>query len=267
MMPLRDFRRYLKHNFRLAGVALKEQLQGRADTAGLPLPPPRLRHRVHGAMDSMSFLKVGSACARDIAALAKQQGREFASFEHVLDFGCGCGRTLRFFREHSPAQQLYGTDIDANAVNWCQEQLSGLARWNVNGLQPPTSYPDSAFDLIYAISVFTHIDETAQFAWLAELKRIAKPGAFLILTIHGEHVSRLSLKPDAWTSLQQNGFLFVVNQTGRWKLDGLPDSYQGTFHTKDYVAREWSRYFQILAHVEKGMAANQDAVVLTKPLS
>jgi hypothetical protein len=114
--------------------------------------------------------------------------------------------------------------------------------------------------------VFTHIDEAAQFAWLAELKRIAKPGARLILTVHGEHIYRQTLRPNELAALQKKGFLFVTGQTGRWKLDGLPDSYQTSFHAKEYVAREWPRYFQILAHVEKGMAANQDAVVLAKPL-
>jgi hypothetical protein len=136
MAPLKHFRRYIKHSLKLAGVLLNERLVRAAGASDLPLPPPRLRHRVHGAMDAESFLQVGSACARDIAALTKHHGRELATFERVLDFGCGCGRTLRFFKDHPPTQRLYGTDIDASAINWCRKRLSGLAEWNVNDLQP-----------------------------------------------------------------------------------------------------------------------------------
>ena len=259
------FRTYIRHNYKLVSVLLSERLAGRASDSDLPLPPPRLRYRVHGAMDARSFLIDGTGCARDLASLTKKHGREFAAFERVLDFGCGCGRTLRFFKDHPATQRFDGTDIDASAINWCRRHLAGLAEWNINDPQPPTSYPDSTFDLIYAISVFTHLDEAAQFAWLAELKRIAKPGALLILTVHGEHVYQHAARPDELAALQQRGFLFVVRQTGRWKLDELPDSYQTSFHTKEYVAREWPRFFHVLAHVDRGMAANQDAVVLAKP--
>jgi SAM-dependent methyltransferase len=267
MASLKDSLYYVKHNLRLTTMALSERLARVEVASDLPLPPPRLRYRVHGAVDAQSFLAVGSACARDLAALLKDRGREFASFERVLDFGCGCGRTLRCFKEHPPCQHLCGTDIDAAAINWCRKRLSGLAEWNINSLCPPTSYPNSTFDLIYAISVFTHLDQDAQFAWLAELNRIAKPGAWLILTTHGEHVCGQTLDPETQATLHHKGFLFVVKETGFWKLDGLPDTYQTSYHTKEYVAREWPRYFEILAHVEKGMAANQDAVLLAKPLS
>ena len=83
MAPLKHFRRYIKHSLKLAGVLLNERLAGVAVASGLPLPPPRRRHRVHGAMDARSFLSVGSNCARDLAALTKKQGREFATFERV----------------------------------------------------------------------------------------------------------------------------------------------------------------------------------------
>lgn len=264
-MALRGFARYLRHQFRLASVIVRESMAGTA-APDLPLPPPRLRHRVHGAMDATSFLQVGSRCAADVAILAKDHDRDFAAYDNVLDFGCGCGRTLRHFEHRPPTQHLHGTDIDASAIRWCQEHLHGLAAWNVNAVLPPTSYPDATFDLIYAISVFTHIDEATQFAWLRELNRIAKPGARLILTVHGEHVYRHSLGPDDLSVVERQGFLFRVKQTGRWKLDGLPDWYQTSFHTKDYVASHWSRLFDVVSHVERGMAGYQDAVVLSKPL-
>jgi SAM-dependent methyltransferase len=267
VIPIKGILAYAKHDLQLVVQQYRERSQGNLAADGLPLPPPRLRDRVHGAMDRASFLSVGATCARDLAALLRQQGRELTSFERVLDFGCGCGRTLRCFKERPAGQQLFGTDIDPQSIGWCREHLRGLADWRVNDVEPPLVYPDASFDLIYAISVFTHIDEAAQFAWLAELRRVAKPGALLLLTVHGDHVAGRSLSSDEQARLAEKGFSFVVGATGRWKHDGLPDSYQTSFHTKDYVAREWARYFQVLAHVDRGMGDNQDAVVLAKPLA
>lgn len=263
MKPIKSFRKYVKYNFKLAGTIVYDRMTGVADSSGLEIPPPRLRHRVHGALNAKSFLDVGRICAADIVGLVSRQGREFNSLERVLDFGCGCGRTLRFFKDHPSTQRLYGTDIDATAISWCQRHLPDLAEWGVNEMQPPTRYEDDTFDLIYAISVFTHIDESAQFAWLSELRRIAKPGCLLILTVHGDHYQR-NLAETEKAVLAEKGLLFRVGQTGRWKIDGLPDAYQTTFHTVDYVEREWSRYFKVVEHVEQGMAGGQDAVMLVK---
>ena len=83
MPPLKHFRRYIKHSLKLAGVLLKDRWGGAAGASDLPPPPPRLRHRVPGAMDARSFLSVGSNCARGPAALTKKPGREFATFERV----------------------------------------------------------------------------------------------------------------------------------------------------------------------------------------
>jgi len=41
---------------------------------------------------------------------------------------------------------------------------------------PPMSYEDNMFDFVYSISIFTHLPEDMQFAWLQELQRITKPG-------------------------------------------------------------------------------------------
>lgn len=263
MKPLKSFRKYVKYNFKLAGTIVYDRMVGVSDVSGLKVPPPRLRHRVHGALNAKSFLDVGRICATDIARLLSSHGREFNTFHRVLDFGCGCGRTLRFFADHLPTQQLYGTDIDATAIGWCQRNLPDLAEWNVNEMQPPTRYVDNSFDLIYAISVFTHIDETAQFAWLNELNRIAKPGCILLLTVHGDFYHR-RLADAEKAVLAEKGLLYCVGQTGRWKVDGLPDAYQTAFHTKKYVEREWSRYFKVLEHLDQGMAGGQDVVVLVK---
>ena len=61
--------------------------------------------------------------------------------------------------------------------------------FEANNALPPLLFPDCAFDLVFAISVFTHLDEQYQLAWLAELRRVAQPGAILFSppTVNGRN--------------------------------------------------------------------------------
>ena len=226
----------------------------------LPVPPPLLRFRVHGAVDLESYLQVGQTCAMNIKDLLGLIGKDFYSFNNILDFGCGSGRVARYFHDRPASCYLCGTDFDTQAISWCQKHLP-FARWDTNDAMPPTAYADGVFDFIYAISVFTHLDERMQFAWLHELKRISKPGGILILTVSGEGArSKFSTKHRA--ALSEKGFLYQVYQTGIFKNDELPAFYQTAHHTRGYIEDRWSQLFKIVRYVERGINAHQDAVIL-----
>lgn len=227
-------------------------------------PPARLRHRVHGRLDRQSFVRSGSLIAQDIQRLCELSGNSFDSFEHVLDFGCGSGRVITNLMTAAPETTFFGTDIDPELVNWCEHNLSGV-KWNINQHMPPLNYSDNSFDLIYAISVFTHLNEHMQIAWLEELRRVAKPGATLLLSVHGDFLAKQSRSYDS-EKLATYGFEFVDGAHGSLKLDKLPDFYQTSFHTQDYIQRIWSRYFEILHYVPQGIIKWQDVVVLRKPV-
>lgn len=90
-----------------------------------PLPPALLRYRVSESLSAESFLKVGNGCARHVDQQLRTMGRNFADAERVLDFGCGCGRTLRWLMESYPVTNFYGADVDAEAIEWCIRNLRG----------------------------------------------------------------------------------------------------------------------------------------------
>lgn len=257
---LRNAASYIWFHLKGWKIALSEWLGGKNQVNGLAVPSPFLRYRVHGALDLHSYLDVGRSCAKEINALLGTIGKSVGDFTSVLDFGCGSGRVLRYYRDLPASCHLFGTDIDAEAIGWCKQHLP-FAEWAVNAPMPPTSYANQKFDLVYAISVFTHIDETMQDAWLTELKRITQPGAILLLTVQGEFIYR-KLSTQQQSQLAEKGFLYTLVRTGRFKLDGLPDFYQNAFHTRAYVEQHWSRYFTVLKYLERGMSGNQDVVIL-----
>ena len=46
-------------------------------------------------------------------------------------------------------------------------------------------FPNKHFDVVYSISVFTHLDEHMQDQWLSELRRVLKMDGVLLFTVHG----------------------------------------------------------------------------------
>ncbi len=224
------------------------------------LPPASLRFRVHDSVDVEGLFVVARRCREDLETAVASIDREISSFQEVLDFGCGCGRTLMEFARLTPTTRLYGTDTDAEAVSWCRDYLK-FASFEVNEPLAPFRYRAERFDLIYAISVFTHLDEETQFRWLEELKRVARPGAVLLLSVHGHHCWK-DLPAEDVEQIEKTGFA-VRSVPDSWY--GLfPEWFQNTFHTKDYVYRNWSKYFEILDYLPRGSMDLQDLVVLRK---
>jgi SAM-dependent methyltransferase len=224
------------------------------------LPPASLRYRVHGTPDVEGFLNVGKKWSRIIEATLEKIGKDFDSFQNVLDFGCGCGRTLIWFANRSRSPRLYGTDIDTEAISWCRANLDS-ARFSVNDPLPPLEYPSETFDLVYAISVFTHLDEGYQFSWLNELKRVTRPEGIVLLTVHGRHAWEDLPREDV-VDIESKGFKFIASNT----MKGIfPEWYQNAYHSEEYVLDRYSKYFDVLAYIPKGMSDLQDVVILQKP--
>jgi SAM-dependent methyltransferase len=49
----------------------------------------------------------------------------------------------------------------------------------------PPPYADDSFDLVYAISVFTHLTQDVAVAWAAEMRRVLRPGGMFFFTTRG----------------------------------------------------------------------------------
>lgn len=255
------FYKYLVFQLKLIKARFYDWRDGQ-NNASMPIPPAELRYRVHGSLDKESFIQNGKNLAQNIRDLCALAEHNIYSFENVLDFGCGCGRVLQNFQDAPRVCQFYGTDIDSELISWGEKYLPNI-KWSTNGYHPPLPFADNTFDLIYAISVFTHIDEEFQHMWLSELQRIVKVRGIIILTVHGEStISKLA--PSNQIRIHSYGFMFETGSTGSLKLDKLPDFYQTAYHTKEYIYRDWSAYFDVLHYLERGINNHQDAVILRK---
>jgi 2-polyprenyl-3-methyl-5-hydroxy-6-metoxy-1,4-benzoquinol methylase len=196
------------------------------------------------------------------SAIIERQGSDLANAKRVLDFGCGCGRTIRWFMENASdlsAVEFHGVDVDAEAIQWCKQHLRS-GHFQANAPMPPLSYPAEHFDVVYCLSVFTHLDETMQDLWLAEMSRIVKPGGLLLLSVHAAAASDI-LDDAQKRELQLRGFVHVRSQ----KLSGLvPEWYQTTWHSREYIVKRLDTSFRDVRYFE--IPGSRQAVVgATKP--
>ncbi len=96
---------------------------------------------------------------------AEHDGLDLNKINSVLDFGCGSGRLIRHLKAIE-SWELAGTDISLRAIQWCQNNLSGII-FHMNNFLPPLDFAnDEQYDLILAQSVFTHIPIKQQDEWL-----------------------------------------------------------------------------------------------------
>ena len=242
-----------------------------------PRPPDHLIDRVSpnfggviSEVDRISFDESGLQSAAELSIFVSSVGRSLDSFERVLDFGCGCGRVTRWLESHAEHWELHGCDIDKVAIEWCKGTLP-FGSFQHSEPEPPLPYPGGYFDLIINHSVFTHIDERYQNLWLEELHRITKPGAIVILSVHGDRAFQIAENhmisggedPGPWRRiLERDGILFIPDDT---YLGGVfPDFYHTTFHAPWYVYANWNRWFDIRSYLPHADLGHQDVVVLER---
>lgn len=146
----------------------------------IPLPPPKLTQRATWA-DPALFDKWGYALKRKYEEAVKPYAPALNKGMRLLDWGCGAGRLARYLVDQVDYQ---GIDIDQEAITWCSGAIPG-GKFQLQGLEARTRFDSGVFDLVIGISIFTHLREEEQFAWLAELARIAKPDAIVAVSVCG----------------------------------------------------------------------------------
>jgi SAM-dependent methyltransferase len=226
---------------------------------GVPLPPRELMQRVsqlnpddpqQQALAEMApefdprdlertWLTLGRGARTWLLEVA---GADFSlEGKRVLDFGCGVGATLRHFLDLADSTELHGCDIHEPSIEWLRANLSPPLHVITNGEVPPLAYPDEHFDVIWGISVFSHVVHHWS-EWLLELHRILKPDGRLILSYMGKGSATLLAGPpwhDDWDDDRIGRNVLALGNPWDW---GGPVA----FHSEWWLRAHWGRAFRIL---------------------
>ncbi|HXZ94580.1 MAG TPA: class I SAM-dependent methyltransferase [Dehalococcoidia bacterium] len=140
----------------------------------------------------------------------------------IIDFGCGHGKLapISVFFTH-PQGEYLGVDINGSYINYCNRKYAQLPRVkfhvsnDYNPLYSPKQqsagagsraygedWPVAAdsVDVLIAVSIFTHLQETDAFGYVNKIYTILKPNALAMLTCHIVEEPR-----------KQPGFIFNYN--------------------------------------------------------
>lgn len=220
-----------------------------------PIPPPRLIWTVIGTPWASDYVEGGEAGAKEILELLSENGIDMDRFDTLLDFGCGCGRIIRHLVDLKV--DLYGTDSNPQLIRWCRKKL-GFAEFDTNNPFPPLEYIDESFNFVFAGSVFTHIGEELQEAWITEMRRILKTGGYLWFTTHGEQ------RIHVLTKQQQEQFR-------RGNLVAVGNGHEGSnacasFQSRKFVEERLLKGFELVEFAPGGTRGfgAQDIYILRK---
>lgn len=228
-----------------------------APASGLAFPPGPLIEAVAGVPLVSWFHALGKRGADCITDVLRQHGLRMEAFDAMLDFGCGCGRVIRHW-SRVPHVEVHGTDYNPALIAWCREHLP-FARFGVNQLTPPLAYADNTFDFVYALSVFTHLAEATQRAWMLEMQRVVKPGGHLLLTTHGDIYAPML---DAEERRRYDEGQLVL-RTADVEGSNPCAAFQSEAQVRSTLAVGW----QVVAFVREGSLGTprQDLYLLRKP--
>jgi SAM-dependent methyltransferase len=241
-------------------LAAKSKLQpSEVDVAdGLPLPPARLRAQVGPShADASYFLESGREHADLIRGLLREDGTSMEDLGALLDWGCGCGRVLRSWAA-LPSTRVCGCDIDGRMVEWCAQHLP-FAEVAKTDISPPLPYGPETFDLVYAFSVFTHLSEKLQDAWMAECRQVLKPNGYLFISTLGEHYASLDRLTEAELESFGNGNAVVLYERS------AGTSLCSAYHPQQYVRDRLGAAFDYVAFRAAADAGRHDIHLFRRP--
>ena len=147
-------------------------------------PPLEFQNQIHGHFGKHSILEAASfyrfikdQCLTGPAAPWFGNG-------HFLDFGAGWGRITRMFLRDFPLRNIVGYE-PANGYCSVARSNNPFVAFLSGGYLPNGMIPSARFDLVVGWSIFSHLSPESARAWLAELQRVTRPGAAIVMTTWG----------------------------------------------------------------------------------
>ena len=231
--------------------------------SGLPIPPEELWSGYGGT--SEEYLSSGREHAQTMLSILHSSNFTLKRGSGILDFGCAAGRMIRELKDLSSLCEIWGTDISAEHIYWCKQHLSPPFYFVTTTTIPHLPFEDSYFDLVYAGSVFTHIDDLAE-AWLLELRRVLSQTGRLYITIHDNNTVQLldGKYKTNWLAIKMNNNPFYAqSKYSHGMLVVGRDTGSQVFYDSAYFLKILEPMFDILS-VNQEAYGFQTAILLKK---
>lgn len=200
-------------------------------------------------------------------------GESIQGNQTVLDFGASSGRIVKTLSTVYPTTHFYGCDPNQAAIQWATEHLPKVQMF-VSPELPPLPQENASFDLIYAISIWSHFAESSALEWMQEMHRVLKPGGYFLWTTHGfgslaHYWKQNAMKGDALKeteeALEKNGFHFIDVFRGKDDWGVGKSNWGQAFISPSYVLKNMLPIgWKLCSYAHRRSEGNQDVYLFQK---
>ena len=143
----------------------------------------------------------------------------------VLEFASGYGRFTRHLARALPGR-VTCSDVLPGTMEFAREQF-GVKTIESSFDPAEVDFPER-YDVVFVLSLFTHLPVSAWRAWLRALAGAVAPGGVLLFSVHSEEMAR----EHPGVKLNEEGYCFLP----RSESPSLnPENYGMTFTTRQLV--------------------------------
>ena len=178
------------------------------------------------------YLSDGWRTLSELMLLLEAVDQPLLKTESVLEFAAGFGRFTRHLAKVLPGR-VTCSDVMPGSIEFLREQFG------VEGVQsshdPEKLVVPTRYDLVFVLSMFTHLPPRMWVPWLRALKRTVKPGGLLVFSVHNEEVAK-----EIGVNFDTDGTHFISSSESP-SIDS--EIYGTTFTTKAFVEASVSSVF------------------------
>lgn len=196
---------FLKDKIKIVVMDFRDLVDRIKGKRGKHVPPSKLL--IDGSTSIVDYLEGGKRFVKTTMSLLS-----IKSSCNILDIGSGVGRhTLPLVNYLDSASSYEGIEVIEDAVKWCNNHITNRypnfkfqhldiynGAYNPRGKILPEEFvfpfEDNSFDIVMALSVFTHMTPDSVQNYLKESYRVLKPGGkayFTYFLINDDSKKRL----------------------------------------------------------------------------
>ena len=204
------------------------------------------------------YLADGWRTMSELVLLLEEVNHPLLRTKSVLEFASGHGRFTRHLVKALGAERVVANDVVVDSVEFARKTFG------VEGFVSP-SVPEQVqwnqqHDLVFVLSLFTHLPASTWSRWLRRIFDMVAPGGVLVFTTHGAEAVRKQN-----VTLDENGYFFVASSESN-AIDG--QEYGTTFTSEAFVRARIAETLpeaRLLKVAERQFWHHQDAIVIEKP--
>lgn len=199
------------------------------------------------------YLSDGWRTLSELMLILEAVDRPLLKTGSVLEFAAGFGRFTRHLAKVLPGR-VTCADVMPGSPAFLREQF-GVGAFESEHEPEQVVFP-AQYDLVFVLSMFTHLPPHMWSPWLKALRRAVKPGGLLVFSVHNEEVAG-----EIGVSFGDDGTHFIASSESP-SIDA--QTYGTTFTTRRFVTdrvRETCGV-DVLHYQSQGFWFGQDGVVV-----